>query len=418
MNHHTPIAEPSERLLRRRFLVSATLLAMLGTALAGALSCWLARVTLERRLLEAQTQNLARLVQDLRLPASPRLLDHLRQVTDCHVAVTERGRLLHATLPELTAEHLVAGDRLSLPPHGAFFVASQALDDQRRLWLLLPRQVASQTLRDTSLTLIAITAVAGTAALALALLAARAHARLVARVRDADRRLSRAEATAMATRLSSSVVHELRNPLAGIRMNAQVLAEDAGDDPAIRDSLQLIIGDIDRIDQFLRSLTDVSANVIASQPPPSQTPPLRTLLRGVTELLGGRYRQAGVRLRLELPESLPLDGPSPCPELPLRQILVNLLTNALEASTSGSEVTLSARHLPTGGLELTVRDQGRGVHPEDGEDIFAPFVSHKPNGCGLGLHISRQLAAASGATLDWRNPPDGGAAFTLRFPST
>lgn len=417
MSHHTPIAEPSERQLRRRFLVSATLLAMLGTALAGALSCWLARVTLERRLLEAQTQNLARLVQDLRLPASPRLLDHLRQVTDCHVAVTERGRLLHATLPALTAEHLTGGDRLSLPPHGAFLVASQALDGQRRLWLLLPRQVASQTLRDTSLTLIAITALAGTAALALALLAARAHARLVARVRDADRRLARAETTAMATRLSSSVVHELRNPLAGIRMNAQVLAEDAGDDPAIRDSLQLIIGDIDRIDQFLRSLTDVSANVIASQPS-SQTPPLRTLLRGVTELLGGRYRQAGVRLRLEVPESLSSDEPSPCPELPLRQILVNLLTNALEASPANSEVTLSVRRLPTGGLELTVRDHGRGVHPEDGEDIFAPFVSHKPNGCGLGLHISRQLAAASGATLDWRNPPDGGAAFTLRFPST
>lgn len=414
---HTEATLAPERQLRRRFLVSATLLAMLGTALAGSLSCWLARMTLERRLLEAQTQNLARLVQDLRLPASPRLLDHLRQVTDCHVAVTERGRLLHATLPGLTADRLADGRRLSLPPHGAFLVASQALDGQRRLWLLMPRQVASQTLRDTSLTLIAITAAAGTAALALALLAARAHARLVARVRDADRRLSRAETTAMATRLSSSVVHELRNPLAGIRMNAQVLAEDVGDDPTIRDSLQLIIGDIDRIDQFLRSLTDVSANAIASQAT-SQTPPLRTLLRGVTELLGGRFRQAGVRLRLEVAESLPVGEPSPCPELPLRQILVNLLTNALEASPSGSEVTLSAHRQPEGVLELTVRDQGPGVHPEDGEDIFAPFVSHKPNGCGLGLHISRQLAASSGAVLDWHNPPGGGAAFTLHFPST
>ena len=166
---HTEATLAPERQLRRRFLVSATLLAMLGTALAGSLSCWLARMTLERRLLEAQTQNLARLVQDLRLPASPRLLDHLRQVTDCHVAVTERGRLLHATLPGLTADRLADGRRLSLPPHGAFLVASQALDGQRRLWLLMPRQVASQTLRDTSLTLIAITAAAGTAALTVTL---------------------------------------------------------------------------------------------------------------------------------------------------------------------------------------------------------------------------------------------------------
>jgi len=104
----------------------------------------------------------------------------------------------------------------------------------------------------------------------------------------------------------------------------------------------------------------------------------------------------------------------------LRQVLLNLLINALDAQPRGGEVRITAgieRANPKDPqLLMTIVDDGQGIPPSVGERIFEPFVSTKESGLGLGLSICRRIVEAHGGTLSAANRPTGGAIFTLRFP--
>ncbi len=103
----------------------------------------------------------------------------------------------------------------------------------------------------------------------------------------------------------------------------------------------------------------------------------------------------------------------------LRQVLLNLLFNAIEAQPRGGEIRVSARVDSTSSAEphlmLTVADAGPGL-PAMGDRIFEPFVSTKESGLGLGLSICRRIAESHGGTLSGGTGADGGAVFTVRIP--
>ncbi|MBW3655498.1 MAG: hypothetical protein KY444_05285, partial [Gemmatimonadetes bacterium] len=124
----------------------------------------------------------------------------------------------------------------------------------------------------------------------------------------------------------------------------------------------------------------------------------------------------GVRLALQQP---------PCPAVVhtdparVRQILVNLLSNAVKFTPAGGQVTLSATALDGGGVEMRVRDTGPGIAPEDQQRIFHEFeqVSGTRGGTGLGLPISRKLAAMLGGELSLESRVGQGSTFVLRLPA-
>jgi signal transduction histidine kinase len=101
----------------------------------------------------------------------------------------------------------------------------------------------------------------------------------------------------------------------------------------------------------------------------------------------------------------------------LRQIVINLLSNALDAVEHAGTVTLMAQSLD-GHVLITVRDTGTGIAPEDLRRIFEPFYTTKGRGkgTGLGLAICRELAKALGGTIAVESTPGQGSAFTLRLP--
>jgi signal transduction histidine kinase len=105
----------------------------------------------------------------------------------------------------------------------------------------------------------------------------------------------------------------------------------------------------------------------------------------------------------------------------LRQVLLNLLFNALDAQPRGGEVRISARfdraNPSDPQLVLTVADNGSGLPQSVGERIFEPFFSTKESGLGLGLSICRRIVESHGGTLTAANRLTGGAIFTLRFPT-
>lgn len=423
-NKTTPAA------LRRRLLFTLVLLASLSAALAGALGLWMASVSLERRLVRASSDNLAGIVSKLHLPISAQLMANLRDVSGCELAVTNAGRVSVSTLADIDAAELsqalaAAPPRVTLQGE-RYRVSWSWLDDatEQRLWLLLPQAKLRQALREQTLGIGVITALAALLAVGAGVWLATAYQGLIARLAEADRRLARAESLALAGKISAAVVHELRNPLSGIKMNAQVLAEEqreaSGKD---NECLALIIQEVDRIDLYLRGLSDLSSSPTeqgaagaagGAGAPPAPTP-LTEALASLRALLAGRCRHAGVELTVAVPaDCRPLR--LACPAGDLRRVLLNVVNNAFEAVPTGGAIAVSCCQRDARSVDIAVRDNGPGVQIAPGEDIFAPFTSNKRHGCGIGLHLCKEIVTRHGGGIRWENNPDGGACFVLTLP--
>ncbi|MBI1964587.1 MAG: hypothetical protein HYS37_14560 [Candidatus Rokubacteria bacterium] len=99
----------------------------------------------------------------------------------------------------------------------------------------------------------------------------------------------------------------------------------------------------------------------------------------------------------------------------LRQAILNLVKNGLEALSTGGALTLASRR-DGDTVEIAVSDSGPGIPEEVAGRLFEPFFTTKPQGTGLGLGIARQIIDEHGGEIRWANRPGGGAVFTIRLP--
>jgi signal transduction histidine kinase len=174
--------------------------------------------------------------------------------------------------------------------------------------------------------------------------------------------------------------------------------------------LAVLEEEINRLENLTRTFLDFA------RPPQLEKRPVdvRTVIEDAVGLVAGRARRCGVQVTGAAPASpvlLRADAGL------LRQLLLNLLLNALEALPGGGSVVVELL-VPEGGRALTLRvaDSGAGLAAGREEDIFRPFVSTKPTGLGLGLSICRRIVEAHGGTIEAANRPEGGAVFTVRLP--
>lgn len=210
--------------------------------------------------------------------------------------------------------------------------------------------------------------------------------------------------------MAAALAHEIRNPLGAMKGLTQLVQEDLPRDHAAQASIKTVIGEAERLERLVSDLLDFAR--------PRQIKfgriDLARLFAEIAAMLKPRLDDDGVVLDLRAgSESLAImadeDG--------LRQILINMLVNALEVSPRGSGISLAARHLPKSReLLLEIEDAGPGLGDSDPEALFQPFVTTKTRGTGLGLAISRQVAENMGGTLTLENLAQGGARCTLRLP--
>ena len=228
-------------------------------------------------------------------------------------------------------------------------------------------------------------------AAAIALLALGAWA-LVAR-----RRQARLEQLAEAGRMSAVLAHEIRNPLGTIKGFTQLAIERAG--PEIAPMLESSLRQTERLENLVRDLLNYT------RPP---KPAIRTT--GWSEI-AARLREHGIHTRNESKAELVVEDSEAVFETDpamIEQILLNLVRNGLEAA--GSRVVVTASR---GGIR--VWDDGPGFSPEALAHAFEPFHTDKAQGTGLGLAVSKTLAAALGAELRIAPSPSGGTAMELAW---
>jgi signal transduction histidine kinase len=230
---------------------------------------------------------------------------------------------------------------------------------------------------------------------------------VVAALQQRETEVLRAEQLAAVGQLAAGVGHELRNPLTSVKLLVQAGLED-GALPA--DDLRVIDGEVRRMEQSLQTFLD-----FARPPRTERRPtPLAPLVREVADLLRGRADKQKVAVRLDLPAA---DLTVPADREQLRQVLVNLFLNALDAMPAGGTLEATVRPSRPGRVQLEVADTGPGISREQLPRLFQPFASTKDTGLGLGLVISKRIVEAHAGTLGAANRRGRGASFFVTLPS-
>lgn len=230
-------------------------------------------------------------------------------------------------------------------------------------------------------------------------------------------RLTHVSRLATMGEMAAGIAHELNQPLTAIASYAQacdwLLARGSTDTAEIRDALQQITAQGLRAGEIIRRLRNL-VRTPDTERVLSDCNDLIEELRGLA-LTDARVHNA--RLQLELAPALPKVLVN---RGEIQQVVLNLVRNAIEAVESvppeSREIILRTALGPDNTVEISVTDTGPGVDQKVVDRLFAPFVTTKPAGAGLGLAISRSIVEAHKGTLRYRPQSAGGACFMFRLP--
>jgi two-component system sensor histidine kinase HydH len=206
--------------------------------------------------------------------------------------------------------------------------------------------------------------------------------------------------------LVGSIGHDLRNPLGVIETSLYILRGRVGQDERAAKHLDRIAEQLQIANGIISNLLDM----IRSQPLAKETVRLGDVVKGAAESV---KRPPGVTLAMEGIDALPpVDGDP----VQLRQVLTNLLENAVYAASPAGEVAVRGRH-SDGAVELDVEDTGPGVDPATRRRLFEPLITTKEKGIGLGLALVKRITERHGGGVSYSERPGGGARFTVRLPA-
>jgi C4-dicarboxylate-specific signal transduction histidine kinase len=241
-----------------------------------------------------------------------------------------------------------------------------------------------------------------------------------------EERARRNQRIEVLARLSSGLAHEIKNPLAIIHARASDLRELAEEGEVDRAEIAKTCASIVQTsDRAIRILRGVAAMARVGTHDPMVDADVAGMVQQAVELVEGRYRVAGIRLKTNIPGNLPM---LECREVQISQILLNLLNNAFDAVNSDArserwvrvQITIQPgtqheNHIDR--LQIAVIDGGPGVAPEHKERLMQTFFTTKSMGAGIGigLSVSRTIAEEHGGQLELRES-DGHTCFLLTLP--
>jgi signal transduction histidine kinase len=220
------------------------------------------------------------------------------------------------------------------------------------------------------------------------------------RLSDAEAQLRRLQS------VGAKVAHELKNPLASIKGLCQLVARTP-ESERTQERLTVVASEISRMETILNEYLSFSRPLEDIKPEPID---LNALARDVLDVLDGRAVGAGV--------SLALEGAAPAVQgdpRRLKEALINLVANAIEATPNGGTVMLRLRGTGSG-VRLDVQDSGRGISPEDLERLGTSFFTTRPNGTGLGVVLAQGVITQHGGSLTYNSTVGKGTTATILLP--
>jgi signal transduction histidine kinase len=233
-------------------------------------------------------------------------------------------------------------------------------------------------------------------------------AELLGRVVGVERSLAHAEKLAAIGELAARVAHEIRNPVTAARSLAQQLVRET--DVAFHDEHAMILTELERVERQVAALLRFARREEFQFEPTD----LGALVRATAEQFRARLEEAGVDLRVDATEGVV----AVADKEKLRQVLVNLIENAIDALASAARPRRLTLRLGTdnGSARLAVADNGGGAASEDLPHLFEPFFSRKGTGTGLGLAIAKRTIDAHGGRIVAEGRPGDGMTFSIDLP--
>ena len=231
-------------------------------------------------------------------------------------------------------------------------------------------------------------------------------------LQDAQEKILRQERLAVLGELAGSVGHELRNPLSVIINAVYFLREILSDeDVKVGDYLQMIDVEAQNASRIINDLLDFARIKSVERAPVS-------LAELVAEVLDKHPAPENVTIKTELAENLPQVFVDP---QQIKQVIINLLSNAYQAVPERGQVIIKECELMEGGAKeshvaMCIQDTGTGILPENINKIFEPLYTTKAGGIGLGLTICKRLVEANDGKIGVKNRMGGGTVFTFMLP--
>jgi two-component system NtrC family sensor kinase len=221
-----------------------------------------------------------------------------------------------------------------------------------------------------------------------------------------EEELLRSERLSALGRAAAHINHEIKNPLMLIGGFArQVLKNISGDPDKNKEKLQIVVDEIQHLEAFLE---EVGGYAKISEPQ-KRLGDLNALVQETCHRLEPTIQEKGITLRLELDGDLP---PVQFDPVHLRQVILNIAKNGIEAMSEGGTLTIASGR-QADRVFVQISDTGEGIPPEILEKIFEPFFSTKPKGSGLGLAISQKIIEAHQGKITVESEPGKGSRVTL-----
>jgi len=227
-------------------------------------------------------------------------------------------------------------------------------------------------------------------------------------LRAAEARLVESERLAAVGQVAAGIAHEVRNPLSGIKMAAQLIRRRLVEQsPADAESAEVMLAEVARLEVIIDDLLTFAGPTRLA----TEAADLSAVVGEVFDFMARQLEHAGIEVRRELADDLPA---APLDPRRIRQVVLNLVLNAVEAMPGGGTLTVRTRAV-AGAVIAEIEDTGHGIAADAAERAFEPFFTTKDGGSGLGLGVSRTLVEAHGGSLAFE-PLAAGTRFTVSLP--
>jgi signal transduction histidine kinase len=230
----------------------------------------------------------------------------------------------------------------------------------------------------------------------------------VATQREEQKRAREAESLAAIGKSMAAVAHDMKTPLISIGGFSTLVLKRLDANFPHRDKLEIVIQETRRLESMVGDMLAYAKPLELDR----TTQDIGTLVKGTLALVEEIASKRGVELRCELSDKL---QPVSLDAMKMKQVLVNLVANAIEASPEGETVTVKA-YGKKKNLQIEVVDHGCGIPPDKRQDVFLPFFTTKKDGVGLGLDITKKIVESHGGYIEIIDNKKRGLTFKVVMP--